>query len=147
VTLYLVDKSAWVWRQQDPVARADFDGILAEHSVATCHVTMLEMLYSARNPAEYEKLRFRLLRMKQLPDRKDPSYGEVLAQVLDRAMDVQRLLMEKGQKRRPVQDLIIAACAEQAGATVLHVDKDYPIIATVTGQAERRLVTTPGTAG
>lgn len=36
-------------------------------------------------------------------------------------------------------DLIIAATAELAGLTVLHLDKDFEIIAEVTGQPTERL--------
>ncbi len=36
-------------------------------------------------------------------------------------------------------DLLIAATAELAGLTVLHVDKDFEIIAQITGQRVERL--------
>ena len=35
---------------------------------------------------------------------------------------------------RGIDDLIIAAAAEQAGLTVLHYDDDFDLIAEVTGQ-------------
>ena len=58
----------------------------------------------------------------------------------DRAVEVQALLADKGQHRGPsVPDLLIAATAELAGLTVLHVDKDYELIAEVTGQPLERL--------
>jgi predicted nucleic acid-binding protein len=38
-----------------------------------------------------------------------------------------------------VPDLIIAAAAELAGLTVLHLDKDFDVIAEVTGQPVERL--------
>jgi len=38
-----------------------------------------------------------------------------------------------------IPDLIIAATAELAGLTVLHLDKDFEIIAEVTGQPTERL--------
>jgi predicted nucleic acid-binding protein len=37
----------------------------------------------------------------------------------------------------PLPDLIVAACAEAAGLTVLHDDADYDRIAKITGQAVR----------
>jgi hypothetical protein len=40
-----------------------------------------------------------------------------------------------------VPDLLVAATAELAGLTVLHVDKDFELIAGVTGQALERLRT------
>lgn len=58
----------------------------------------------------------------------------------DRAVEVQTLLADRGQHRAPsIPDLIIAATAELAGLTVLHLDKDFEIIATVTGQPLERL--------
>ncbi|MFE0146900.1 PIN domain-containing protein [Nonomuraea sp. NPDC059007] len=139
--VYLVDKSAWEWARRDPAARADFTQITGEAITATCHVATMEVLYSARNPEDYERLRFRWASLAQLPDPSTDTYEADMAWVMDRAMEVQRLLTETGEWRRPVTDLMIAACAERAGATVLHVDKDYPLIAKVTGQQERRLTT------
>ena len=45
------------------------------------------------------------------------------------------MLADRGQHRAPsIPDLIIAAAAELAGLTVLHPDKDFEIIAAITGQ-------------
>ena len=58
----------------------------------------------------------------------------------DRAVEVLTLLADRGQHRAPsVPDLIIAATAELAGLTVLHLDKDFDVIAQVTGQPVERL--------
>lgn len=53
----------------------------------------------------------------------------------DRAEQVQMLLAGRSQHRAPsIPDLLIAATAEKAGVTVLAVDKDFDLIAEVTGQ-------------
>jgi hypothetical protein len=58
----------------------------------------------------------------------------------DRAVEVLALLADRAQHRAPsVPDLIIAATAELAGLTVLHFDKDFDVIADVTGQSLERL--------
>ena len=58
----------------------------------------------------------------------------------DRALEVLSLLADRGQHRAPsIPDLIIAATAELAGLTVLHLDKDFEVIADVTGQPMERL--------
>jgi predicted nucleic acid-binding protein len=45
------------------------------------------------------------------------------------------LLADRGQHRAPsIPDLIVAATAELAGLTILHLDKDFDIIASLTGQ-------------
>ncbi|MEU1362571.1 PIN domain-containing protein, partial [Micromonospora zamorensis] len=52
-----------------------------------------------------------------------------------RAMAVHRLLAADSQHRNfRLPDLIIAATAEEHGATVLHYDADYDRISAVTGQ-------------
>jgi predicted nucleic acid-binding protein len=60
--------------------------------------------------------------------------------VEDRAVEVLTLLADRGQHRAPsVPDLIIAATAELAGLTVLHLEKGFEVIASVTGQSVERL--------
>jgi predicted nucleic acid-binding protein len=39
----------------------------------------------------------------------------------------------------PIPDLLVAATGELAGRTVLHVDKDFELIADITGQPVERL--------
>jgi hypothetical protein len=58
----------------------------------------------------------------------------------NRAVEVLALLADRGQHRAPsVPDLIIAAAAELAALTVLHLDKDFDLIAEITGQPMERL--------
>jgi hypothetical protein len=61
-------------------------------------------------------------------------------QIEHRAIAVQGLLADRGEHRSPsVPDLLIAATAELAGLTVLHVDRDFELIANVTRQHVERL--------
>jgi predicted nucleic acid-binding protein len=66
---------------------------------------------------------------------------EYLTPVMEqRAIEIQARLADLGQHRAPgIPDLLIAAAAERAGHTILHLDKDFEIIASVTGQATERL--------
>ena len=58
----------------------------------------------------------------------------------DRAVEVQATLADRGHHRAPsIPDLLIAATAELVGLTVLHVDKDFELIAEITGQPHQRL--------
>ena len=58
----------------------------------------------------------------------------------DRAVAIQLALADLGQHRAPsIPDLLIAATAESAGLTVLHLDKDFELIAEITGQPIERL--------
>jgi predicted nucleic acid-binding protein len=51
------------------------------------------------------------------------------------------LLADRGQHRAPsIPDLIVAATAELAELTVLYLDKDFDLIAEITGQPIERLI-------
>jgi len=101
--------------------------MIAGGLLATCSVTDLEQLFSARSGAEHRERRGEIaLRYTRV---------EIDQRALDRAVEVQGLLADKGQHRgASVPDLVVAAAAERAGLTVLHYDADYELIATVTGQ-------------
>lgn len=61
--------------------------------------------------------------------------------IIERASAVQALLAAQSQHRAvPLPDLLIAACAESAGLTVLHYDADFDRIAQVTDQLVRWVV-------
>lgn len=58
----------------------------------------------------------------------------------DRAVEVLTLLADRGHHRTPsVPDLIVAAIAERTGLVVLHHDKDFDLIAEITGQSTEPL--------
>ncbi|HET9059312.1 MAG TPA: PIN domain nuclease [Acidimicrobiales bacterium] len=100
--------------------------------IATCGIVDLELLYSAPNPATYRQLAELLRSMPRVP---------VTESAMERALEVQSFLADKAQHRSvSLPDLLIAACAEAAGLTVLHYDADYERIAQVTGQPVRWVV-------
>lgn len=58
----------------------------------------------------------------------------------ERAVEVPMSLADRGYHRAPsIPDLLVAATAELAELIVLHVDKDFDLIAEVTGQPLERL--------
>ena len=132
MSVLLADKSALVWARRDNRARIAFLELRNAHIIAACHMTALEICYSARNLADLDALLAGQRALEWLP---------VSEAVMDRALQVQRLLAaHRGNgHRRPIPDLIIAAAAELHGAEVLHVDGDYDMIAQVTSQPMRRL--------
>lgn len=138
MSVLLVDKSALEWARRDARARAAFLGLRTAHVIVACHMTALEICYSARNQKDLEALLAGQRALEWLP---------VSEAVMDRALQVQQLLgaHSGNAHRRPIPDLIIAAAAELHGAEVLHVDSDYELIAGVTGQPVRRLFD-PGSA-
>jgi predicted nucleic acid-binding protein len=61
--------------------------------------------------------------------------------VLDRAVEVQDVLAARSQQRgAKIADLLIAAAAEIAELVVLHYDRDFDLIADVTGQPSEWIV-------
>lgn len=60
--------------------------------------------------------------------------------VEDRATEVQLLLADRGQHRAlSIPDLSVAAAGEISHLTVLALDKDFELIAEITGQPVERL--------
>jgi len=117
VRLVLVDKSAFV------------RGDEADGELCLCAVTRLELLHSARSTADYERI------------------GAALGEFRDLRMDsatfaaaesAQRELADRGKHRVPIPDLLIAACAQQHGADVLHVDRHFDVLAGVLSFASVR---------
>jgi predicted nucleic acid-binding protein len=134
VSTWLIDKSALVRLTASPDA-GEWAGRVERGLVRIATVTRLEVGYSARSGPEF-RAGLRQPPMSSMP-------VEYLTPAIeDRAVEVLALLADRGQHRAPsIPDLIIAATAELAGLTVLHLDKDFEVIAAVTGQPVERLST------
>lgn len=124
-------------RVSKPAVGARLRPLLEAGLVARCSITDLEAGASARSGRDWSGTR----------SARSPWPQAVIDQgVLDRAVDVQGELAERGLHRAvKLGDLIIAAAAERAGLVVLHYDRDFERIAEVTGQAVEWVVA-PGTA-
>ncbi|MGS2613952.1 PIN domain-containing protein [Micromonospora sp. LZ34] len=129
---YLVDTSALVRLFRDPAVLARWEPAITAGLVAVCPLIELEFLYSARSVADRARLEEQLriaFGWVAMPDR-----------IYERATETQVELTGRGWHRSaaPV-DLLIAATAEYHGLSVLHYDRDFDQIATVTGQPMRWL--------
>jgi predicted nucleic acid-binding protein len=134
VSDWLIDKSALVRLTASPDA-AEWAGRMERGLVRIATVTRLEIGYSARSGPEFRT------GLRQPPLSSMPVEYQTPA-TEDRAVEVLALLADRGQHRAPsIPDLIIAATAELAGLTIVHLDKDFEIIAAVTGQPVERLST------
>jgi predicted nucleic acid-binding protein len=132
LTTWLIDKSALVRLAVSPDA-ADWAARIERGLVRITTVTRLEVGYSARSGLA---LRAGLIR----PPLSMMPVEYLTPAIEDRSVEILTLLADRGQHRAPsVPDLIIAATAELAGLTVLHRDKDFEIIADITGQPLERL--------
>jgi predicted nucleic acid-binding protein len=126
VATYLADKSALTRRDTRPEVREVVEPLLLAGRIATCGIIDLELLYSAPCKDTHVELADLLRAIPRAP---------VTEAVIDRALEVQGLLAATSQHRSvSLPDLLVAACAERNGLTVLHYDADYDRIARLTGQ-------------
>jgi predicted nucleic acid-binding protein len=132
VTDWLIDKSALV-RLEGSTDAAQWAARIERGLIRIATVTRLEVGYSARSGPDLRA------ELRQPPLAVMPVEYQTPA-IEDRAVEVLTLLADRGQHRAPsIPDLIIAATAELAGLTILHLDKDFEIIASITGQPLERL--------
>ena len=124
--IYLLDTSG-LFRILQGELRQAWAEELAAGVIAVCPVVELEFLYSARSLADRLEKK-RLLRT---------VFGWVpmAERAFERAEAVQQMMTEVGKHRSagPV-DLLIAATAEQARLTILCDDRDFDVVASITGQ-------------
>lgn len=117
----LLDKSALV---RSP----DLDPALGEPCL--CAITRLEVLYSARSPQAVEQLEAELEALHEL---------RIDTETIAIARTAQRELAATSQHRVPIPDLLVAACAQQHQAAVLHLDRHYDALARVLSFAPVRV--------
>lgn len=136
MTAWLIDKSALVRLASSPDIQ-EWASRISRGLVRISTLTLLEVGFSARSADELRRSRI------ELPLTAMP-VEYVTPAIEDRAVTVQQALADAGQHRAPsVPDLLIAATAEMSGLTVLHLDKDFDLMAATTGQPVQRL-TLPG---
>ena len=132
MTTWLIDKSALVRLAVSPDA-VEWAGRIERGLVRSTTVTRLEAGYSARSGREL-RAGFHRPPLSSMP------VEYMTPAIEDRAVEVLALLADQGRHRAPsIPDLVIAATAELAGLTVLHVDKDFDLIAEITGQPMEHL--------
>jgi predicted nucleic acid-binding protein len=122
----LIANSAWarLLAGAVPPDRAEVVATLfRSEEVATCLPFLLEAGYSARSAVDHERS---MDRLGELPS------VSIDAEVEATARKAQRELARVGHHRLAPIDLMIAACAHEAGAGVLHYDRDYDRIAELT---------------
>ena len=121
MTPWLIDKSALV-RLGHSTEATEWADRIERGLVRIANVTRLEVGYSASSGGQ-ARAEFRTPPLSAM------------------SVEVQLLLADQGHHRAPsISDLLIAATAELAGLTVLHLDKDFDLIAAITGQQVERLL-------
>jgi predicted nucleic acid-binding protein len=132
VTTWLIDKSALVRLATSTDAQEWADRI-GRGLVRITGITLLEVGFSARSGPDLREATGQ-------PPLSLMPVEHLTPAMEQRAIEVQVLLADQGKHRAPgIPDLLIAAVAERAGHTVLHLDKDFDLIADITGQPTERL--------
>jgi predicted nucleic acid-binding protein len=122
----LIDNSVWSRLLSGVVPRVRVNAVvemLDSEEIAVCLPFLLEAGYSARSAADHAQS---LDRLGTLPS------VSIDADVEATARKAQRELATRGHHRISPIDLMIAACAHEAGAGVLHYDHDYDRIEELT---------------
>lgn len=129
---YLVDKSAFA-RMRQPAVAARIGPLIEAGEIAICGIVQLEILFSARGPADLETIR-RDLELSL-------AWVAMVDADLARAAEVMAVLSRTGGHRSAsIPDLLIAAVAERSELAILHYDQDFDAIARATGQASEWVV-------
>jgi predicted nucleic acid-binding protein len=129
---WLIDKSALV-RLGDSPQVDEWATRIDRGLIHIATVTLLEVGFSARTAEEHR------LALQHPPVASMPIENATPA-IERRAVAVQSILAASGQHRAPsIPNLMIAATAELAGLIVLHLNKDFELIAALTGQPLERL--------
>lgn len=122
LAVLLLDNSAWSHLNSDRLdasRNAQVDAWMRQRKIAICLPFLLEAGYSARSAEDHDAV---MAGFGQLP------HVPITPSIERRAHEAQHELAEVGHHRLPPIDLIVAACAEHAGAGVLHYDRDYDLI-------------------
>ncbi|HVV88956.1 MAG TPA: PIN domain-containing protein [Solirubrobacterales bacterium] len=124
--MLLIDNSTWSLLLSGAVPHARLNSVvemLDSEEIATCLPFLLEAGYSAQSAADHEQS---IDRLRALPS------VSIDGDVETTARKAQRELARVGHHRLSPIDLMIAACAHEAEAGVLHYDRDYDVIAELT---------------
>jgi predicted nucleic acid-binding protein len=131
VAKHLADKSAFEQQRHSDIADGILKTLAVEGALHMTEIVALELLYSARSPTDYEA---RWEGLGSLP------WLHMDEAVAAQAVDLQRRLAERGQHRRPIPDLLVAATAIVHDATVLHYDRDFDLIAAVSDLSAKWII-------
>jgi predicted nucleic acid-binding protein len=92
---------------------------MERNGLGTCLPFLLEAGYSARSMQDHDAIMSDLGSLPRLT---------VTPAVEQLALDAQSDLARVGHHRLRPADILIAACAHEAGAGVLHYDRDYDVL-------------------
>ena len=127
--MILIDTSLWIetFRSRNPLC---LEELVEFDQIVTCLPVIQEVLQGFRDEAAFRVARDAML---ALPTVESPlSVG-----VIEEAVGLYRSARRQGFTVRSSVDCLIAACALRHGLTVLHRDRDYPLLARISALQQR----------
>jgi predicted nucleic acid-binding protein len=131
--IYLFDTSVWE-HTEHPLIASDWAAALGNDQLAVSPVVAFEVLYTARNQADFEVLEGELDALRQVP---------LTRGVVRDARDALHTLSATNRHRMPFQDALIAASAAHKHLGVLHYDGHFDTLSEVL-DFESRWIAPPG---
>src|SRR5438046_6100086 len=120
--VFIADGSAWA-RAHHARAATEWSAALRNGQIATCPIVSLELLYSARDGAGFDRLAADLAQLGDVP---------ITRSVANAALGALRKLAHAPSPRHravKLPDLLIAAAAQDASLGVLHYDEHFHLVA------------------
>lgn len=129
--MLIVDTSVWIetFRKTDPL---DLEALVDFDSIVTCLPVIQEVLQGFRNESAFRTAREAML---NLPVVDDPLERDVV----ESAVDLYRTARHRGITVRSSIDCLVAASAIRHDLEILHRDRDYPLLARVSGLRQRAI--------
>jgi predicted nucleic acid-binding protein len=121
---HLVDTSV-LTRIAQPQVQSALEPLMWGGSVARAGISDLEIGFSARHAAEWDRMSGAINSF--------PLVETTKAHVR-RALQVQRLLIERDLRGPRIPELLVAAAAEALGLVLLHYDANFDLLTQATGQ-------------
>lgn len=130
--MLLVDTSAWIEVFRKP-ARVDIRRLGELDAIVTCLPVIQEVLQGFKDESAFRTAREA---MWSFPVVESP----LGADVFEEAVALYRSARRAGITVRSGVDYLIAACALRHSLTVVHVDRDFDLIARIAPLEQRRLI-------
>jgi predicted nucleic acid-binding protein len=127
---HLVDTSV-LTRIAQPQVQSALEPLMWSGSVARAGISDLEIGFSARHVAEWDRMAGAINSFPLV---------ETTKTHIRRALQVQRLLIERDLRGPRIPELLVAAAAEALGLVLLHYDANFDLLTQATGQPSAWIV-------
>jgi predicted nucleic acid-binding protein len=133
--MFLVDTSVWIEVFRRP-SRFDLGSVADLDEVVTCLPVIQEVLQGFLEEHAFRVAREAMFALPLLEN-------SLSREVFEEAVQLYRAARRAGVTVRSSVDCLIAACAIRHGVTVLHVDRDFTLLARASSLKERRISLKP----